>query len=93
MYANRWRFRSTHNLVYNAVFIYNNGSLDSNNELMRQMQQVVLTYKVIGVKIFGVVLDAGGGEIKMCKLLQGRHVVKRHFPDAKCLSFAIPVDK
>ena len=55
--------------------------------------QVVLSYEFIGVKIFGIVSDAGGGNTKMFKLLQGHNVVKEPWPDAKCLSFANPTDK
>ena len=49
VYANQWRFRSTNNLVHNADFFFNNGSLDG-NELIRQMIQVVVSYEFIGVK-------------------------------------------
>ena len=92
MYAKQWRFRSTNNLVHNADFFFNNGSLDG-NELIRQMIQVVVSYEFIGVKIFGIVSDAGGGNTKMFKLLQGHNVVKGPWPDAKCLSFVNPADK
>ena len=54
---------------------------------------MVLSYEFIGVKIFGIVSDAGGGDTKMFKLLQGHNVVKGPWPDAKCLSFANPTDK
>ena len=75
VYVNQWRFRSTNNLVHNADFFFNNGSLDG-NELIRQMIQVVMSYEFIGVKVFGIVSDAGGGNTKMFKLLQGHNVVK-----------------
>ena len=54
--------------------------------------QVVLSYEFIGVKIFGIVSDAGGGNTKMFKLLQGYNDIKGPWPDAECLSFANPVD-
>ena len=75
VYANQWRFRSTKNLVHNADFFFNNGSLDG-NELIRQMMLVVMAYEFIGVKIFGIVSDAGGGNTKMFKLLQGHNDIK-----------------
>ena len=34
VYANQWRFRSTHNLVHNADFFFNNGSLDGNELIL-----------------------------------------------------------
>ena len=92
VYANQWRFRSTRNLVHNADFFFNDGSLDG-NELIRQMIQVVLSYEFIVVKIFGIVSDAGGGNSKMFRLLQGHHTIKGPWPDAKCLSFVNPVDR
>ena len=78
-------------MVHNADFFFNDGSLDG-NELIRQMIQVVLSYEFIGVKIFGIVSDAGGGNSKMFRLLQGHHTIKGPWPDAKCLSFVNPVD-
>ena len=56
------------------------------------MLQVVLSYEFIGVKIFGIVSDAGGRNTKMFKLLQGHHEIKGPWPSAECLSFANPVD-
>ena len=92
VYANQWRFRSTHNLVYTADFFYNNGSLDG-NELIRQMMQIVLSYEFIGVKIFGIISDTGGGNTKMFKLLESHNIVKGPWPDTKCLSFENSIDK
>ena len=60
VYTNQWRFRSTHNLTHNADFFFHNGSLDG-HELIRQLIKVVISYEFIGVKIFGLVSDAGGG--------------------------------
>ena len=77
-------------MVHNADFFFNDGSLDG-NELIRQMIQVVLSYEFIGVKIFGIVSDTGGGNSKMFRLLQGHHNIKGPWPDAKCLSFVNPV--
>ena len=54
--------------------------------------QVVLSYEFIGVKIFGIVSDAGGGNTKMFKLLQGYNDIKGPWPAAECLSFTNPVD-
>lgn len=72
---------------------FNNGSQDG-NKLIRQMLQVVLPCKFIVIKICGIVSDTGAGNIKIFKLLEGRHLVKKEpWPDAKCLSFANPVDK
>ena len=91
VYANQWRFRSTLNLVHNADFFFNNGSLDG-NELIRQMILVISSYEFIGVKIFGIVSDAGGGNSKMFRLLQGHNAIEGPWPDANCLSFTNPVD-
>ena len=64
VYANQWRFRSTLNLVHNADFFFNSGSLDG-NELIRQMIQVIVSYEFIGVKIL-VLFPMLGVEIQKC---------------------------
>ena len=89
VYANQWSFRSTNNLVHNADLFFNNGSLDR-NELIRQLIQVVISYEFIGVKIFGVVSDAGEGNTKMFKLLQGQNDIKGPWTNASCLSSQNP---
>ena len=80
-----------HTIWFTTQIFFNNGSLDG-NELIRQMMLVVLSHEFIGVKIFGIVSDAGGGNTKMFKLLQGHNEIKGPWPDAECLSFANPVD-
>ena len=49
------------------------------------MIQGVVSYEFIGVKIFGIVSDAGGGNSKMLKLLQGYNAIQGPWPDVKCL--------
>ena len=44
--------------------------------------QVVLSYEFIGVKIFGIVSDVGGGNTKMLKLLQEHNDIKGPWPGA-----------
>ena len=42
--------------------------------------------------MFGIFSDAGGGNSKMFKLLQGHNAIQGPWPDAQCLSFVNPVD-
>ena len=50
---------------------------------------MVLSYEFIGVQIFGLVSDAGGGNTKMFKLLQGHNAIRGPWTSAECLSFKI----
>ena len=60
VYVNQWRFRSTKSITHNADFYFNKGSLDG-NELVRQFIDIVTSYEMIGIKIYGMVSDGGGG--------------------------------
>jgi hypothetical protein len=69
VYVNQWRFRSVYNVIHNSNFFFNCGSLDG-NELLSQMIHVVCGYEMIGVKIYGLVCDAGGSNRGLFKLLR-----------------------
>ena len=69
VYVNQRRFRSTRGLAHNGDFYFNTGSLDG-NEMIRQFIDVVISYEIIGVIIFGIVSDSGGGNEKFFKLLR-----------------------
>ena len=69
VYVNQWRFRSIVNVIHNSTFFFNSGSLDG-NELLSQMMHVVCGYEKIGVKIYGIVCDAGGSNRGLFKLLR-----------------------
>jgi hypothetical protein len=69
LYVNQWRFRSIYNVIHNSNFFFNSGSLDG-NELLSQMMHVVCGYETIGVKIYGIVCDAGGSNRGLFKLLR-----------------------
>jgi hypothetical protein len=61
VYVNQWRFRSVYNVIHNSNFYFNCGSLDG-NELLSQMIHVDCGYEKIGVRIYGIVCDAGGSQ-------------------------------
>jgi hypothetical protein len=69
VYVNQWRFRLSKNVVHNSNFFFNCGSLDG-NELLSQMIHVVCGYEKIGIKIFGLLYDAGGSNRGLFKLLR-----------------------
>jgi hypothetical protein len=69
VYVNQWRFRSVYNVTHNSNFFFNCGSLDG-KELLSQMIHVVCGYEKIGVKIYGIVCDAGGSNRGLFKLLR-----------------------
>ena len=60
IYTNQWRFRSTRSLIHVGDFYYNSGSLDG-DEILRQFLDVVSLYEMIGVRVFRIVSDGGGG--------------------------------
>jgi hypothetical protein len=57
VYVNQWRFLSIYNVIRNSNFFFNSGSLNG-NKLLSQMMHAI--YEKIGVKIYGIVCDAGG---------------------------------
>ena len=54
--------------MHNGDFYYNTGSLDA-NEIVRQFLDVIVSYELIGVKILGIVSDAGGGNESFFKTI------------------------
>ena len=62
---------------------FNTGSLDG-DELVRQFIDVVTSYEMIGVKIYGMVSDGGGGNTNFFnmiaddKSLQGKWISKEY---------------
>ena len=54
---------------FSLVFFYNTGSLDG-NEILRQFLIVVNCYETIGIKIYSLICDAGGGNRKFYRILQ-----------------------
>ena len=91
VYANQWRFRSTKGVVHNADFYYNKGSLDG-NEIIRQFIDVVSAYELMGVKIYGIVSDGGGGNTKFFNMISNYKPLKAKWISKECLSTINPVD-
>ena len=91
VYANQWRFRSTKGLVHNSDFYFNNGSLNG-NELVRQFIDVVTSYESIGIKIYGIVSDGGGGNTKIFNMISEYNPGKSKWMNNKCLRTLNPVD-
>ena len=60
VYANQLRFRSVDSISHNGNFYFNTGSLDA-NEITKQFIDVMISYEMMGIQIFGVVSDGGGG--------------------------------
>ena len=84
VYANQWRFRSTKGLVHNSNFYIDNGLLNG-NELVRQFIDVVTSYELIGVKIYGIVSDGGGGNTKFFNMISEYKPGKSKLMNNKCL--------
>jgi hypothetical protein len=85
VYANQWRFRSIHNKTHNAEFFFNSGSI-TKDELLRQFMHVVTCYEMSGVKVMGIVPDAGGPNSGLLKLLRKDEKVEGNWPSTACLS-------
>ena len=85
VYANQWRFRSIHNKTHNAEFFFNSGSI-TKDELLRQFMHVVTCYEMSGVKVMGIVPDAGGPNSGLLKLLRKDEKVEGNWPNTACLS-------
>ena len=81
--VNQWSFRSINERQYNVEFWYNAGSLDG-NALLEQFYQIVMRCKTVGMRIIGLVCDAGGSNAKLFELLWERQVI----PEGGC----IPID-
>ena len=56
---------------------FNTGSLDG-DELVRQFIDVVTSYEMIGVKIYGIVSDGGGGSTNFSTWLQMINLYKEN---------------
>jgi hypothetical protein len=91
VYANQWRFRSVFNKTHNSEFFFNSGSLSS-SELLRQLNHVVTCYELSGVKILGLVLDAGEPNAGLLKLLRNGERVEGSWPSESCLFSVNPMD-
>ena len=91
VYCNQWRFRSTRGVVHNGDFFFNTGSLDA-NELLRQMMEVILAYETCGIKVFGIVSDAGGGNEGFFKILTQNIARVGPWSDIGAVRFRNPVD-
>jgi hypothetical protein len=42
----------------------------SADELLRQLMHVIICYESIGIRIYGLVMDAGGNNARLAKLLR-----------------------
>ena len=76
-------------MVHNGGFYFNTGSLDG-NELIRQMLEVVISYEVIGIKIYGIVCDAGGGNESFFRMLCKYLPIVGPWIDVNCVRFNNP---
>ena len=94
IYVNQWRFQSTYNVIHNAEFFFNTGSLDGNDMLQHQLIHVILSYELIGVQILGLVSNAGGNNAGLIRLLQSGQQSKNNQPEtnAALASFSNPFD-
>ena len=72
-------------------FFYNKGSLDG-NELIRQFIDVVCSYELMGVKIYGMVSDGGGGNTKFFNIISEYQPLNGKWIDGKCLRTLNPID-
>jgi hypothetical protein len=93
IYVNQWHFRSTYNVCHNAEFFFNTGSLDG-NDMLHQLIHVILSYELIGVKILGLVSDAGGNNAGLIRLLRSGQRFSNNHPEtnAALMSFSNPFD-
>ena len=91
MNANQWRFRSLHNKTHNLEFFFNSGSLSS-SELLRHFNHVVACYELSGVRIMGLVLDAGRLNAGLLKFLRKGEKVEGSWPSDSCLYSLNPMD-
>jgi hypothetical protein len=68
VYVNQWRYK---NLVtceaFNVEFWFNDGKM-SPETLFRQFMQVLLSLELIGCKVRGICLDAGGSNARFTRL-------------------------
>ena len=94
IYVNQWCFRSTYNVIHNAEFFFNTGSLDGNDMLHQLIHVMILSYELIGVQILGLVSDAGGINAGLIRLLRSGQRSKHNQPEtnAALASFSNPFD-
>ena len=89
--ANVFRFRSLKNKKFNCTYFFNAGKL-SGEVLMEQLLHTIRGLEFIGVKIYGVCLDAGGGNARAVRLLTGQPSVDSVWPVDRDVSFKNPAD-
>ena len=77
--------------MHNGDFYFNTGSLDG-NEMIRQFIDVVTSYETIGVNIFGIVSDGGGGNAKFFKLLRDNLPISGSGVNMNCFWCKNPID-
>ena len=91
IYVNQWRFRSLRGKVHNGDFFYNCGSLDG-NEVMCQLTIVLWAYQSLGIDIFGLCSDSGGGNRKFIRILQDHGDVLEIQDNMDITSFINPIN-
>ncbi|EJK77622.1 hypothetical protein THAOC_00533 [Thalassiosira oceanica] len=69
--VNQWMFRSVNGVVYLLEFWYNPELLNG-NELLMQFGQIVMRLEMVGVRVIGLVSDAGSNNSRMFRLLRSR---------------------
>ena len=91
-YVNQFCLRTTTGKRHNAEYFFNTGSL-TGDDLIAQIMHVISCYEAVGVKIFGLILDAGGGNKSLYRLLTKRTIDKNKvWLDNDEISFLNPFD-
>lgn len=69
--VNQWMFRSVNGVTYLLEFWFNPELLNG-NELLVQCDQIVLRLEMIGVRVLGLVSDAGSNNSRLFRLNRSR---------------------
>ena len=72
-------------MVHNTIFSYNKGSTDGNG-LVRQFINIISSYELIGIKIYGMVSDGCGGNTKTFKIIFDYKPLITKWISKNCLS-------
>ena len=67
-YANVFKLRTARNKTWTLAYYFNTGSLDG-DDVIKQLLDVLAATEIVGMKVYGQVSDAGGGNIGAITLL------------------------
>ena len=77
--------------MHNVNFYFNTGSLDA-NEIRRQFIDGMLSYKILGINILGIVSDGGGGNNNFFRSMTNNLLMLGPWPPQETIPFVNPVD-